>query len=120
MLPALGSRLDDAPTHEPASSAPHEHAQRLRASPCCCPPLRRSGRPLHVLLCNAGIMALPKFATSADGHELQFATNHLGHFALVQQLLPLITKTAQQAGAEGRIVVLSSSAHFHSYSNGIK
>jgi NAD(P)-dependent dehydrogenase (short-subunit alcohol dehydrogenase family) len=83
-------------------------------------PARRSGRALHVLLCNAGIMALPQLATSAEGHELQFATNHLGHFALASQLLPLITKTAQEAGTEGRIVVLSSSAHFYSYRNGIK
>jgi NAD(P)-dependent dehydrogenase (short-subunit alcohol dehydrogenase family) len=44
---------------------------------------KRTGKPLHVLMCNAGIMACP-FELSADKHELQFATNHLGHFLLVR------------------------------------
>ena len=38
--------------------------------------------PIHVLINNAGIMAIPKYTTSAQGIELQWATNHLGHFLI--------------------------------------
>lgn len=47
-------------------------------------------RPIHVLINNAGVMTPPTRQESADGHELQFATNHLGHFALTMRLLPLL------------------------------
>lgn len=52
--------------------------------------LRKDGRPIHVLINNAGVMTPPDRQTTADGFELQFGTNHLGHFALVAQLLPLL------------------------------
>ncbi len=48
------------------------------------------GRPIDILIANAGIMTPPTRQVSHDGHELQLATNHLGHFALVAQLLPLL------------------------------
>ncbi|KOV77814.1 SDR family oxidoreductase [Nocardia sp. NRRL S-836] len=47
-------------------------------------------RPIHVLVNNAGVMTPPDRQTTADGFELQFGTNHLGHFALVGHLLPLL------------------------------
>lgn len=56
---------------------------------------------VDVLINNAGVMAIPK-RRSADGFEMQFATNHLGHFALTNLLLPRIT---------GRVVTVSSGAH---------
>ena len=52
--------------------------------------LREEGRPIHILIDNAGVMTPPDRQTTADGFELQFGTNHLGHFALVAHLLPLL------------------------------
>ncbi len=52
--------------------------------------LLEQGRPIRMLVANAGVMTPPTRHTSADGHELQLATNHLGHVALVGGLLPLL------------------------------
>ena len=52
--------------------------------------LRAEGAPIHLLINNAGVMTPPDRQTTADGFELQFGTNHLGHFALVAHLLPLL------------------------------
>jgi NAD(P)-dependent dehydrogenase (short-subunit alcohol dehydrogenase family) len=61
--------------------------------------------PLHVLVANAGVMACP-LARTREGYEMQFATNHLGHFALAKGLHDALA----QAG-RARIVSVSSSAH---------
>ncbi|MEV0406070.1 SDR family NAD(P)-dependent oxidoreductase [Actinoallomurus sp. NPDC050550] len=64
--------------------------------------------PLHILVNNAGVMASPETRTP-EGWELQFATNHLGHFALATGLHGAL------AGADGaRVVSVSSSAHLRS------
>jgi NAD(P)-dependent dehydrogenase (short-subunit alcohol dehydrogenase family) len=52
------------------------------------------GRPLHVLVNNAGVMAPPERFETADGFELQFGTNFLGHLALTNLLLPTLLGTA--------------------------
>ncbi|WP_265523536.1 SDR family oxidoreductase [Oerskovia flava] len=52
--------------------------------------LREEGRPIHLLVTNAGVMTPPERQTTVDGYELQLGTNFLGHFALVAQLLPLL------------------------------
>ncbi|CAM3379968.1 SDR family NAD(P)-dependent oxidoreductase [Corallococcus sp. ZKHCc1 1396] len=64
-----------------------------------------SGRPLHLLVNNAGIMATP-LARDARGFESQFATNHLGHFQLTARLWPALRRAN---GA--RVVALSSRGH---------
>lgn len=52
--------------------------------------LRAEGSPIHLLANNAGVMTPPDLQRTADGFELQFGTNHLGHFALTGHLLPLL------------------------------
>ncbi|XP_011084437.1 short-chain dehydrogenase TIC 32, chloroplastic-like [Sesamum indicum] len=78
-----------------------------------------SGRPLNILINNAGVMATP-FKLSQDNIELQFATNHLGHFLLANLLLDTMKKTARQTKREGRIVNVSSEAHRVPYEEGIR
>jgi NAD(P)-dependent dehydrogenase (short-subunit alcohol dehydrogenase family) len=67
--------------------------------------LKQQGRPIDLLVNNAGIMAVPTRHTTTDGFELQFGTNFLGHFALTAQLLPLLA-----AAPAPRVVTLSSTA----------
>jgi len=66
--------------------------------------------PLDILVNNAGIMAVPELELSFDGHEMQFATNHLGHFALTVALHQALA--AAENGA--RVVSVSSNAHHFS------
>jgi NAD(P)-dependent dehydrogenase (short-subunit alcohol dehydrogenase family) len=63
--------------------------------------------PLHILVNNAGIMASPLLRTP-QGWEMQFATNHLGHFGVATGLQPAL------AAAGGRVVSVSSAAHLRS------
>jgi NAD(P)-dependent dehydrogenase (short-subunit alcohol dehydrogenase family) len=67
--------------------------------------------PLHLLVNNAGIMMSPE-RRSPEGWELQFATNHLGHFALAHGLHGALAAAGRAGGA--RIVVVSSSGHLFS------
>ncbi|XP_019231834.1 PREDICTED: short-chain dehydrogenase TIC 32, chloroplastic-like isoform X2 [Nicotiana attenuata] len=75
--------------------------------------------PLNILINNAGIMFCP-FQLSEDGIEMQFATNHLGHFYLTNLLIENMKETAKASGIEGRIVNLSSVAHLCPYKKGIR
>ncbi|KAK5659923.1 hypothetical protein OQA88_13387 [Cercophora sp. LCS_1] len=65
---------------------------------------------LDVLMCNAGVMALPPGLTK-NGYEIQFGTNHLGHAFLFKSLLPVLSKTAASPGSDVRIVSLASYGH---------
>lgn len=67
--------------------------------------------PLHLLVNNAGVMAPPKLRKTSDGFELQFGTNHLGHFALTGRLLPALLSTGA-AGDRARVVTVSSLLHW--------
>ena len=70
------------------------------------------GIQLDAIICNAGIMGLPKLER-AHGYELQFFTNHIGHFILVNGLI-------EQLSAAGRVVMLSSAAHVQAAKGGIE
>ncbi|KAL7214249.1 hypothetical protein ACSBR1_026627 [Camellia fascicularis] len=68
---------------------------------------------------NAGIMGTP-FMLSKDKIELQFATNHIGHFLLTNLLLETMKETVRTTRKEGRIVNVSSRRHQFSYPEGIR
>jgi WW domain-containing oxidoreductase len=78
----------------------------------CVAAVERAGLRLDAILCNAGIMALPKLQ-QAHGVELQLFTNHVGHFMLVTGLLGQLTD-------DGRVVMLSSGAHAMAPREGIQ
>lgn len=78
----------------------------------CVRAVRESGEQLDGIICNAGIMALPKLE-QAFGTELQFFTNHIGHFMLVTGLFDCLASHA-------RVVMLSSSAHTMAPKEGIQ
>lgn len=67
--------------------------------------LREQRTSLDVLINNAGVMATPQRTLTADGFELQLATNYLGPFTLTRELLPLL-----RAGLDPRVVTVSSFA----------
>ena len=64
---------------------------------------------LDVLINNAGVMALPA-STTKEGYEIQFGTNHIGHFLFTRLLMPTLQRTAEGEG-DVRIVNLSSEGH---------
>ena len=68
--------------------------------------MKVASRAIDILINNAGVMGIPHRQVTADGFEMQFGTNFLGHFALTARLLPLI-----QRAARPRIVQVSSGAH---------
>ena len=69
----------------------------------CADKLRNKEQAIDVIIANAGVMATP-LGKTADGFETQFGTNHLGHFVLVNRLMPLLP-------SGGRVIMLASSGH---------
>ena len=69
----------------------------------CAEALLAEGKPLDAIIANAGVMAGPK-RTTADGFEMQFGTNYLGHFALINRIAPLLS-------AGSRVACVSSAGH---------
>ena len=109
-----------ARTAEKASAAVADHAGAIGVAcelsepesvRACVAEVKALGRRLDGIICNAGIMALPTL-TLHHGYELQFFTNHIGHFILVTGLLDELTD-------DGRVVMLSSEAHRFSVTGGV-
>jgi len=115
--------IGTARTLEKATTAANDNGGNITPMACelsdfssvksCADAINDLDIPIDVLICNAGIMALPELELG-NGFEQQFNTNHLGHFILVHNLLDRV-KQAEQ----GRIVMLSSMAHTMAPSNGI-
>jgi NAD(P)-dependent dehydrogenase (short-subunit alcohol dehydrogenase family) len=91
----LGARIDYERLDLASLASIADFAERMQARPS-----------LDLLINNAGVMALPRRQTTADSFEMQFGTNHLGHFALTARLVPLL----RRAGTP-RVVSVSSLAH---------
>lgn len=68
-----------------------------------CDDILKTEEKLDVLICNAGVAFIPEMRRTEEGFEMQMGTNHLGHVALTQQLLPLL-----QSSAPSRIIIVSS------------
>jgi WW domain-containing oxidoreductase len=83
-----------------------------RSTRACVTDLQTRGTTLDALVANAGIMALPRLEKS-NGYELQFFTNHVGHFLLVTGLLDRLSDA-------GRVVMVSSEAHRRAPEEGIQ
>ena len=75
----------------------------LKSVRACADALVAKGEPFDVVIANAGVMATP-FSFTTDRFEMQFGTNHLGHFVLVNRIAPLIR-------TGGRMINLSSLGH---------
>jgi NAD(P)-dependent dehydrogenase (short-subunit alcohol dehydrogenase family) len=73
----------------------------LKSVRACADKLNQAGESFDVVIANAGVMACP-FGKTEDGFEIQFGTNHLGHFVFVNRIAPLI---------KDRVVGLSSAGH---------
>lgn len=72
--------------------------------------LTATNNQINILINNAGIMGVSELQLTEDGHEMHFATNHLGHFLLFQLLKPaLLASVTPQC--HSRVVVVSSAAH---------
>lgn len=104
----LGAARDEAKARAACASVPGSVPVACELSEpssvrACVARVKERGQLLDAIVCNAGIMALPKL-TVKHGLELQFLTNHVGHFLLVTGLL-------EQLAPAGRVVVLSSDAH---------
>lgn len=78
----------------------------------CAAALRALDRPIDAIICNAGIMALPS-PSPKYGLDLQFLTNHIGHFILV-------TESMEKLAPDARVVMVSSGAHHMAPESGIE
>ncbi|WP_036960468.1 SDR family oxidoreductase [Promicromonospora kroppenstedtii] len=74
--------------------------------------LRADGQPIHLMINNAGVMRPPSRQTTADGFELQTGTNHLGHFALVGAVLPLLRAGRARVTSQVSVAARSGSINW--------
>ena len=76
-----------------------------------------SNQRLDILINNAGVMAQPPGLTK-DGYEIQFGTNHVGHFFFTKLLLPILQRTAAEPNTDVRVINVSSIGHMMPPSGG--
>lgn len=69
-------------------------------------------RPIHIVVNNAGVMTPPRRQGTVDGFEVQFATNHLGHFALVGRILPLLRRGAARVTTQSSVAAAQHGVHW--------
>lgn len=74
--------------------------------------LTSEDRPIDILVNNAGVMTPPRRQVTVDGFELQFATNHLGHFALVGQILPLLRRGKARVTTQSSVAAAQHGIHW--------
>jgi NAD(P)-dependent dehydrogenase (short-subunit alcohol dehydrogenase family) len=74
--------------------------------------LLAEARPIAVLVANAGVMTPPERRSSVDGHELQLATNHLGHVALVAHLIPLLRAGRARVTSQTSVAAARNAVHW--------
>ncbi|KDD77196.1 hypothetical protein H632_c1p7 [Helicosporidium sp. ATCC 50920] len=73
----------------------------------------RGNRPLHALVCNAGILSFGRAREeTTDGFESHMGTNHLGHFLLTLMLLPRLRETGRAEKTPARVVHVASNMHY--------
>lgn len=114
----IGAARTDDKAEKACAGAPGRHMpvacelSEPASVQACVDAVRAQGQPLDAIICNAGIMALPQREVK-HGLELQFLTNHIGHFILVTGLLDRLAEG-------GRVVVLSSAAHKQAPKQGIR
>jgi NAD(P)-dependent dehydrogenase (short-subunit alcohol dehydrogenase family) len=72
--------------------------------------LTKSNNRVNILVNNAGVMGIEDLKLTEDGHEMHFATNHLGHFLLFQLLKPALLASSTP-DFHSRVVIVASSAH---------
>lgn len=82
----------------------------LESVEACAQEFLRRSSTLNLLICNAGIMALPTRELTKDGHEAQFGVNHLAHFLLFQRLKAALLESVTDE-FPSRVVCVSSSGH---------
>lgn len=83
----------------------------LKSVRACAEELLKNEKEINILLNNAGVMMIQELTRTEDGHEMQFGTNHLGHFLFTLLLMPKLIQSTPV-----RIVNVSSAAHFLTFS----
>ena len=107
--PGAGEQVAADLRRETGNGAVHVEPSDLADQSSVAAFVERWQGPLHILVNNAGVMAIPELSRTAEGWEMQFASNYLGHFALVLGL-----RTALVSATGARVVSVSSTGHLFS------
>lgn len=108
---AAATRIRD---RHPAATLTLEHVDlsELASVEALAARLRADGTPINILVNNAGVMTPPERMTTCDGFEVQFGTNHLGHFALTVALLPVLRAGKARVTSQTSIAAKRGSVHW--------